>query len=404
MASTVIEETRTFHEDIERLERTAVQFLLEDPKTVKDAVYQKHLVGLCVDRMIDRNKQLVDLYRDEDNLKKEEIAAMGGSGPTAFTTFYDRLRELKEYHRKFSIEPPRPDAIIPTLEDVQVGFTGEEGYGRFLDLHYLFDQWVNLPRRNRDAEIDYLTYLSLFNKFDNTLEGDEYETYLRDLILYLVDWIHRSQPLFNIQELLDQYDQDFNQLWESGTRAWDLPEGTKKESDDKDPLYCEYCKRMFAKSTVFDGHLKGKKHIQAKEKVTNERNQRRKQAFHQEYKVTRLAEVLEDVVSATIDNIVKKQARNFTENAAELEEEEEADVQSDEEEDEEEPVMRIRNYPVGWDGKPIPYWLYKLHGLGVEYKCEICGNTSYWGRRNFERHFQEWRHACLLYTSPSPRD
>ena len=24
----------------------------------------------------------------------------------------------------------------------------------------------------------------------------------------------------------------------------------------------------------------------------------------------------------------------------------------------------IQNYPVGWDGKPIPYWLYKLHGLG----------------------------------------
>ncbi|RKP28030.1 hypothetical protein SYNPS1DRAFT_11806, partial [Syncephalis pseudoplumigaleata] len=47
----------------------------------------------------------------------------------------------------------------------------------------------------------------------------------------------------------------------------------------------------------------------------------------------------------------------------------------------------------GWDGKPIPYWLYKLHGLGVEYPCEICGNFVYMGRKAFERHFQEWRHA-----------
>eukprot|EP00825_Cyclidium_porcatum_P042614 TRINITY_DN5871_c0_g1_i3.p2 TRINITY_DN5871_c0_g1~~TRINITY_DN5871_c0_g1_i3.p2 ORF type:complete len:112 (+),score=29.90 TRINITY_DN5871_c0_g1_i3:347-682(+) len=39
-----------------------------------------------------------------------------------------------------------------------------------------------------------------------------------------------------------------------------------------------------------------------------------------------------------------------------------------------------KNLPLGWDGKPIPYWLYKLHGLGIEYKCEICGNYSYWGR------------------------
>jgi len=23
-----------------------------------------------------------------------------------------------------------------------------------------------------------------------------------------------------------------------------------------------------------------------------------------------------------------------------------------------------KNLPMGWDGKPIPYWLYKLHGLG----------------------------------------
>ncbi len=49
--------------------------------------------------------------------------------------------------------------------------------------------------------------------------------------------------------------------------------------------------------------------------------------------------------------------------------------------------------PLGWDGKPIPYWLYKLHGLGVEYKCQICGNYIYMGRKAFEKHFQEWRHA-----------
>ncbi len=46
-----------------------------------------------------------------------------------------------------------------------------------------------------------------------------------------------------------------------------------------------------------------------------------------------------------------------------------------------------KNFPMGWDGKQIPYWLYKLHGLGQEFKCEICGGASYWGRRAFEKHF-----------------
>lgn len=57
-------------------------------------------------------------------------------------------------------------------------------------------------------------------------------------------------------------------------------------------------------------------------------------------------------------------------------------VQEEEEEsDEEGPIYNPLNLPLGWDGKPIPYWLYKLHGLGVEYKCEICGDYSYKGRR-----------------------
>lgn len=52
--------------------------------------------------------------------------------------------------------------------------------------------------------------------------------------------------------------------------------------------------------------------------------------------------------------------------------------------------------PLGWDGKPIPYWLYKLHGLNQEFECEICGGVTYWGRRAFERHFREYRHQASM--------
>jgi len=59
--------------------------------------------------------------------------------------------------------------------------------------------------------------------------------------------------------------------------------------------------------------------------------------------------------------------------------------------------------PLAWDGKPIPFWLYKLHGLGVEFPCEICGNFVYMGRRAFDKHFNEARHVyglkCLGITS-----
>jgi splicing factor 3A subunit 3 len=70
------------------------------------------------------------------------------------------------------------------------------------------------------------------------------------------------------------------------------------------------------------------------------------------------------------------------------------DVGSDDEDDEDDtPIYNPKNVPLGWDGKPIPYWLFKLHGLNHFYPCEICGNEAYRGRRNFEKHFTESRHA-----------
>jgi len=70
-------------------------------------------------------------------------------------------------------------------------------------------------------------------------------------------------------------------------------------------------------------------------------------------------------------------------------------------EDEDEFIYNPLKLPLGWDGKPIPYWLYKLHGLNQEFKCEICGNFSYWGRWDAVRagqgqgqgQGQSWVHA-----------
>mmetsp|Transcript_20351 Transcript_20351/g.51724 ORF Transcript_20351/g.51724 Transcript_20351/m.51724 type:complete len:164 (+) Transcript_20351:283-774(+) len=92
-------------------------------------------------------------------------------------------------------------------------------------------------------------------------------------------------------------------------------------------------------------------------------------------------------------------ARTFEEIEADLlaadgdEEDGERDEMKVKDEDDAAPIYNPKNLPLGWDGKPIPYWLYKLHGLNLEYKCEICGGLSYWGPREFERHFQEPRHA-----------
>ena len=99
--------------------------------------------------------------------------------------------------------------------------------------------------------------------------------------------------------------------------------------------------------------------------------------------------------------VERRAALTAREREAELEEQEEAvpppaeitSALEEEDEDDDERIYNPLKLPLGWDGKPIPYWLYKLHGLGVEFKCEICSDYVYMGRKAFDRHFQESRHA-----------
>ena len=65
------------------------------------------------------------------------------------------------------------------------------------------------------------------------------------------------------------------------------------------------------------------------------------------------------------------------------------DDSSDDDDNEEEDFGVIYNplkIPLDFDGKPIPYWLYKFRGLNRYFKCQICGNREYRGR-NLARFF-----------------
>jgi len=73
------------------------------------------------------------------------------------------------------------------------------------------------------------------------------------------------------------------------------------------------------------------------------------------HSVANLANILYD----TMNLIRKKQTRGYEEQ--EIQEQQESESEADPDE----PVYNPKNLPLGWDGKPIPYWLYKLHGLGV---------------------------------------
>ena len=178
--------------------------------------------------------------------------------------------------------------------------------------------------------------------------------------------------------------------------------------------------KLYSKQTVYDAHLKSKKHEKATARLTATaststdpsaaadssapstlslsalRHAKLRPAALATY-LTRsllLSSNFRPLLADTRSNVERRSALTARERELELEEPapelaltvEEGGVE--EEEDDDEKIYNPLKLPMGWDGKPIPFWLYKLHGLGVEYKCEICSDFAYMGRKNFERHFQ----------------
>ena len=128
-----------------------------------------------------------------------------------------------------------------------------------------------------------------------------------------------------------------------------------------------------------------------------------KQIAKYEVLCSMLVGLLSDVIESTMIQLEKKQVRTWEEIQNDLAREEmmeeklglQTAMERRKEGDEDDSIGSSNplNLPLGWDGKPIPFWLYKFYGLNQEFTCEICGNYSYWGPRAFEKHFQEWRHA-----------
>lgn len=445
MATTFLEQTRGLHEDLEQLERVIVKDYQQDAKSHKEKLMQNHRVRKRIDEMQEVANKLLKVYEDdteEARHRKEEIAALGADNPTAvYAKFYDRLKELREYHKRFpvyDISTGEDDSAL-IKEEPKVVFTGEEANGRYLDLHELHRLFTN-GRFGR--QIDYLEYLGSLSAFGSLPKHERlkapYRDYLQQLLRYLLSFYERTQPLSQVQKQLQKLVGEVEAAWKEGqVPGWEdrglggssseaqqaaaqLSEDLEAYSDptELEALGAEQLKQKLSQLGLKCGGtvqqraerlyaIKGRSlsdldpklfapgvNVAGKsEKELAKQEQHALAAAQLEAQVSRLVELLANIISDTRGRVEKKQAQTYEEMLADLEEAENEGAAADEEEEEEEYIYNPLKLPLGWDGKPIPYWLYKLHGLNQEFKCEICGNYSYWGRRAFERHFKEWRHV-----------
>lgn len=189
----------------------------------RDQINSEHKIKYLLDTYFSSNENLIKTYEDKDGIRKEEIKAM--SGPNEFGEFYSRLKTIKEFYQKRPNEISVPfsaelDEIIKlTDSDVNlVEFTDEEGYGKFLDLNECFELYLNIKGIEK---IDYLTYLSTFDRFcdisSETKVGHKYKTYLNSLMNYLYDYILRVKPLLDIEDEITKVEEDFEKQWASNS-------------------------------------------------------------------------------------------------------------------------------------------------------------------------------------------
>ncbi|KJP87469.1 hypothetical protein AK88_02901 [Plasmodium fragile] len=264
------------------------------------------------------------------------------------------------------------------------------------------------------------------NKFKEK-EIKQWEKYTYDLDLYcnVNNKLYASEGTFNSYKNSKHYDEDLKKYMEKALTVEQLEEFKKEiEQEDKELAKCEYLIELYKNvlNKIFQKTIQKIQRKQAisvdelqKKKKVEKRNDNflslrdRKGLYNNEEYGERndfphlynsnpfgLSSSSDDDDSSTNasdrgsvngegDGKKKKKKKNGANGVDEADEEDE--------DDDEKPIYNPLNLPLGHDNKPIPYWLYKLHGLSKEYTCEICGNYSYFGRAQFEKHFYEWRHS-----------
>ena len=463
MSNTILEQIRHKYEEIEQYEKAISKSLTYRDNNPNESVVSETIIKRCQDKIQQNSRDIIDLFEDKsENFKQEKLIMTGNMDymssklcllkPTninnnnyysnllmkkrkadIWVNFYDKIKEIKMLNKSGNDinHTTTGDKIFNNLLseiNLKTLFTNEENFGKCLDLHELYHEYINIPNifniennnnkkdnkfsinenMNKIAKFDYLNYLKNLDNFKNiplnVKKNEEYINYIKHLTQYLKSFFVKIYPLVNFNEIQDIIDSKFEDDEENlENKSLELNEEEKKKTE----LFCNICNKSFAKQTLMEAHMKSKKHLKklnfSKNNNTNnninnpinkEKNKIEEDILrdinYYEYQIIRYKDILQNIIDNTISQIRKKQT--MTKEELEQDRLNEISIKKSEKEDKKK-IFNPKNIPMDWDGKPLPYWLYKVHGLGVEHKCEICGGASYWGRRAFEHHFQEWRHA-----------
>lgn len=452
MSSTVLERARQTHEEVEALTRLAATALAArdggngarlGERAPRGALEAAQLARQLADAARERCGDLADMYADADGSIAECATDMrGGVHGSALSSFYAQLRDIRELHRSGSESTSNNIGIASDKNDTlhdellrtlpgRIDWTPEEAGGTCLDLHASHGAFANVLGRAR--RVDYVAYVrSALLDFDalpsQVRRSRAYADYLRELQHYLINFARRAYPLDDLDELVDTEKERARatrrerEARDAETHRGECAHLRHRFGDDTAKLLeamplAEVTRQLRGLGLKAGGRpleraqrlLQHARAVCAGSDSGDQRRERSNAAAEERADLEAVVqylggEVLGEERVATAHNAEKKLALSFEELLAERRSQEALQLvpgaangmdgaAAGAEDGDEEPVYNPKDVPLGWDGKPIPYWLYKLHGLNHEFKCEICGDTVYRGPRAFERHFAAAQHV-----------
>ena len=382
MSNTILEQIRHKYEEIEQYEKVISKSLTYRDNNPNENIVSETIIKRCKDKIQQNSRDIIDLFEDKnENFKQEKLIMTGNVDymnsnlcllkPVSinknnnyysnllmkkrkadiWVNFYDKIKEIKMLNKSGNDinHTASSDKIFNNLIseiNLKTLFTNEENFGKCLDLHELYHEYINIPdifnSGNKKEEIknnninnilikenvenmikfDYLNYLKNIDNFKNipmkVKKSNEYIKYLKHLTQYLKSFFIKIYPLVNFNEIQDIIDSKFEDDQEhlDNNKTIPLNEDEEEKTNDKKKLFCEICKKSFAKETLMDAHMKSKKHLK-KVNLSNNKNIRNdtiqeknkleeeiiREIKYQEYQIIHYKDILQNI----IDNTISKQ-------------------------------------------------------------------------------------------------
>ena len=105
-----------------------------------------------LDNIVRLNRGLDASYEDDNCALLDEVTAMKSAG---LDSFYDRLIVTNEFYQNYPSLTTFGGPKVEIKNSVQ--FSGEEVFGKYLDLHELYAQFSDICKRH-SLDFDYIQY------------------------------------------------------------------------------------------------------------------------------------------------------------------------------------------------------------------------------------------------------